>query len=149
VEKTQVFKKRPKMRIEVNVKLKDMDIEWCNEATYLGVKMDKKLTWGSHIEYARQKARATKAKLYQDIEAGTSEQSDAHQVSSSTAPDLQIAPEETPSCGKHCAQDSGGRPMVRQKRGHSARFEVHHRNGKDQMKIFQKAESSENHCEKQ
>jgi len=48
----------------------------------------------------------------QDIEAGTSEQSDAHQVGSSTAPDLrlgQIAPEETPSYGKHCAQDSGGR----------------------------------------
>jgi len=65
-EKTQaiVFKRRPKMRIEGNVRLKDMDIEWRNEATYLGVKMEKKLTWGSHIEYARQKARATRAKLY-------------------------------------------------------------------------------------
>jgi len=31
---------------------------------YLEVKMNKKLTWGSHIEYARQKARATRAKLY-------------------------------------------------------------------------------------
>jgi len=29
-------------------------------------------------------------------------------------------------------QDSCGRPMVRQKRGYPARFEVHHRNGKDQ-----------------
>jgi len=45
-------------------RLKDMDIEWRNETTYLGVKIDKKLTWGSHIEYARQKARATTAKLY-------------------------------------------------------------------------------------
>jgi len=77
----------------------------------------------------------------QDMEAGTSEQSDAHQIGSATAPDLrlgsvglrgQITPEETPSCGKRCAQDSGGRPMVRQKRGHSARFDVHHSNGKDQ-----------------
>jgi len=35
-EKTQAiaFKRRPKMRIE------DMDIEWRNEATYLGVNMD-------------------------------------------------------------------------------------------------------------
>jgi len=104
-----------------------------------------KLTWGSHIEYARQKARATGAKLYpkQDIEAGTSEQSDSHQFSSSNAPDLrlgrvgvrdQIAPIETPSYGKHCAQDSGGRPMVRQKCGHPARHEVYHRNGKDRTK---------------
>jgi len=46
----------------------------------------------------------------------------------------QIAPEETPSCGKHCAQYSDGRPMVRQKRGHPARFEVYHRKGKDQAK---------------
>jgi len=49
--------------------------------------MDQKLMWRSHIEYARQKARATRAKVYhdkQDIEAGTSEQSDAHQVSSSS-----------------------------------------------------------------
>jgi len=51
------------MRIEGNVRLKDMDIEWRNEATYLGVNMDQKLTWGNHIEYARQKARATRAKL--------------------------------------------------------------------------------------
>jgi len=45
-EKTQaiVFKRRPKMRIEGNVRLIDMDIKWSNEATYLGVKMDKKLT---------------------------------------------------------------------------------------------------------
>jgi len=57
----------------------------------------------------------------QDIEASTSEQSNAHQ----------IAPEDTPSCGKHCAQDSGGRAMLRQKGGHPARLEVHHRNGKD------------------
>jgi len=41
-----------------------MDIEWRNEATYLVVKMDQKLTWGSHIKYARQKARATRTKLY-------------------------------------------------------------------------------------
>jgi len=41
-----------------------MDIEWRNEATYLRVKIDKKLTWESHIEYARQDARGTRAKLY-------------------------------------------------------------------------------------
>jgi len=52
------------MRIEGNVRLKDMDIEWRNEPTYFGAKMDKKLTWGNHIEYARQKSRATRAKLY-------------------------------------------------------------------------------------
>jgi len=37
--------------------------------------------------------------------------------------------------------------MVRQKRGHPARFKVYHRNGKikqSAVKIFQKAESSEN-----
>jgi len=45
-----------------------------------------------------------------------------------------------------CAQYSGGRPMVRQKRGHPARFEVRHRNGIKQsaVKIFQKVKSSEN-----
>jgi len=45
--KTQaiVFKRRPKMRIEGNVRLKDMDIEWRNEATYIGVKMDKNSRW--------------------------------------------------------------------------------------------------------
>jgi len=41
-----------------------MDIEWRNQVTYIGVKMDQKLTWGSHIEYTRQKARATRAKLF-------------------------------------------------------------------------------------
>jgi len=41
---TIVFKRRPKM-IEGNVRLQGMDIEWRNEATYLGVKMDQKLTW--------------------------------------------------------------------------------------------------------
>jgi len=63
-KKTKDENRRPKMRIEGNVRLKDMDIEWSNEATYLRVSMDKKLTWGSHIEYASQKARATRAKLY-------------------------------------------------------------------------------------
>jgi len=33
----------------MNVRLKYIDIEWRNKATYLGVKIDKKLTWGSHI----------------------------------------------------------------------------------------------------
>jgi len=33
--------------------------------------MDKKLTWGSHIEYARQKARATRVKLYTMTSTGT------------------------------------------------------------------------------
>jgi len=61
---TIIFKRRLKLRIEGNVRLKDVDIEWRNEATYLGVKLDQKLTWGSHTEYARQKARATRAKLY-------------------------------------------------------------------------------------
>jgi len=47
VEKTQAFKRIPKMRIEGNVRLKDMDMdEWSNEATYLGVKMDKKTQVG-------------------------------------------------------------------------------------------------------
>jgi len=57
----------------------------------------------------------------------------------------QIAPEGTPSCRKHCAQDSGGCPIVHQKRGHPGIFEVG--NGKDQAKRSEdipKAESSEN-----
>jgi len=34
--------------------------------------------------------------------------------------------------------------MVRQKRGHSARFEVHHRNGKDQAERSEDISKSEN-----
>jgi len=130
-------KNTPKMRIEDNVRLKDMDIEW-------------RVPWGqdgqkTHVgkphRIRQTESQSDQSKTVphdnQDIEAGTLEQSDAYQVGSSTAPDLRlgrvgvrspIAPEETPSCGKHCVQDSGGRPMVRQKRGHPVRLEVHHRN---------------------
>lgn len=48
------------MRIEGYVRLEDTD----NEATYLGVKMDTNLTWGSNIESNRHRARATRAKKY-------------------------------------------------------------------------------------
>jgi len=83
----------------------------------------------------------------QNIEASTSEQSDAHQVGSSTTltfASAKLAPEETPSCGKYCAQDSDGR-RDRQKLGHPANFEVHHRSERIKqsvVKIFQKAEST-------
>jgi len=129
------------MRIEGNVRLKDMGIEWRNEATYLGVTMDKKLTWGSHIEYARQKARATRAKLY-SITSRTSKLALWNKVpfiKSVLQPHLTYASATWGYATKRhlkkpqaCAQDNGGRPLVRQKRRQTARFEDHHRNGKDQ-----------------
>jgi len=74
----QQIEERHKMRIEGNVRLKDMNIEWSNETTYLGGKMDKSQSGSQSKTVPHDK---------QDIEASISEQSDAHQVGSSTAPE--------------------------------------------------------------
>jgi len=48
------------MKKECNTRLKDMDIVWRNEVSYLEVNMETKLTRKNNIEYAR----STRAKLY-------------------------------------------------------------------------------------
>ncbi|KAK9882461.1 hypothetical protein WA026_021495 [Henosepilachna vigintioctopunctata] len=40
------------------------EIEWCKEATYLRITMDKKLTWKKHQENAIKKTKAAMAQLY-------------------------------------------------------------------------------------
>jgi len=64
--KTQaiMFTKRRKIRPETNLQVQEEEIPWRNTATYLGVELDKTLTWKCHTEKARAKAKLARAQLY-------------------------------------------------------------------------------------
>ncbi|KAK9876995.1 hypothetical protein WA026_016023 [Henosepilachna vigintioctopunctata] len=47
-----------------NIKIEDNEVEWCKEATYLGITKDKELTWKKHIENVIKKTKAAMAQLY-------------------------------------------------------------------------------------
>jgi len=141
----KVFKRKRQVKRHGHRVAQRGDVPWGQDG--------QKLTWRSHIEYARQKARATGAKLYpkQDIEGGTSEQSDSHQFGSSIAPDLRLGPkshlkklEAVENIALRTAVDAPWyvRNVDIQRR---LKFTTATEKIKQSaVKIFQKAESSEN-----
>ena len=64
-QKTQamIFTRRRGGMID-NIEIDEHEIPWSNSVKYLGLKMDKQLTWRSHIEKTLNRVRGTMKKLY-------------------------------------------------------------------------------------
>lgn len=58
-----LFQQR-RLPLPARIEIGNEDIPWSNEVRYLGITMDKRLTWKSHIEEARARTRAAMAQLY-------------------------------------------------------------------------------------
>ena len=64
-QKTQamIFTRRRGVMID-NIEIDEHEIPWSNLVKYLGLEMDKQLTWRSHIEKTLNKVRGKMKKLY-------------------------------------------------------------------------------------
>lgn len=70
--KTQaiVFQKR-KMTLGPPIRIGNDRIQWSSEIKYLGLHMDKRLTWRSHIDNTKLKTRAAIFQLYPILGRGS------------------------------------------------------------------------------
>lgn len=62
----------PRRRPPLHLQLNGQELPWRNTAKYLGVTLDKKLTWKAHIEDLRNRACARMTKLYPILNADSS-----------------------------------------------------------------------------